>query len=165
MLLQINFSLSASGGLTHVPADRPGIGLRPLAVDRKAPHMANAAICLDILQTRDVLLQHLPKLSLYLVSRFDLFLQLPELVLGQLFRPFVRIDAQALQDALRRYRADAINIGERNSHLLLIRNVYTYKTHINVLSLPLLMLRRRIAQNIDTPFPTNDLALSAYFLD
>src|SRR6185312_5851336 len=73
-LLKVNFTLSASSGLTDVTTNGAGIGAGALATGWQAVRMTQTTIAAKFFQTVDIALDQLAKLSFYRIGRFQIIL-------------------------------------------------------------------------------------------
>ena len=105
---------------------RAGVGLRALAADGQAAHVADATVTFDALQTLEIHAEFAAQIAFddifALLNRVN---DLRELRLGQILCADGRINVRAFENDLRVDGANAVNISERNVNALAGRYFYT----------------------------------------
>src|SRR6266699_5864998 len=121
LLLSHGFFLASYGSLWSTACTR--IGACTLTVYRKVTAMPHAAITADFNQPLDVHVYFAAQVSLDFLLAVDYFAQTVDLFFGQVFHPYIRVNAGSLQDLSARCEADPVNVRQRNLHALIPWNV------------------------------------------
>src|SRR5690349_19019612 len=113
--------LSGDGALGALAGAR--IGLGPLAAHRQAATVAQALVAADLDLAADVGLHLAAQITLHLEVALDVVAQLGHLIVGQVLGALVPADAGGFQDLLGAGTADAVDVGQRDLHALVAREV------------------------------------------
>src|SRR6476469_1907700 len=113
--------LAGDGALGALTGAR--IGLGPLATHRQAAAMPNALVAADLDLAADIGLHLAAQIALHLEVALDVVAQLSDLVVGQVLGAQVPADAGGFQDLLGAGTADAVDVGQRDLHALIAREV------------------------------------------
>src|SRR5690606_23342999 len=105
------------------PLAGAGIGVRALVADRKARTMAQAAVAAEVHQTLDVHRRLTTKVTFDLVVAVDGFADLQNLCVRQLMNATFSRNTDLLDDFLCEFRADPVNIRQRDNDALRSRDV------------------------------------------
>ncbi len=90
--------------------------------------MPQTAVAADLHQTLDVHLSLAAQVAFHRQVIDDVVTQRSDLGVGQLAHTSIRTDLGRLQNFLRSFQADAINIGQANFNALVTREVNTFNT-------------------------------------
>src|SRR6478735_4183053 len=118
--------LTGDGALRALTGAR--IGLGPLAAHRQATAVAQALVAADLDLAADVGLHLAAQIALHLEGGFDVVAQVGHLIVGQVLRAQVPVDAGGFQNLLGAGTADAVDVGQRDLHALIAREVYAHKS-------------------------------------
>src|SRR3972149_7724206 len=99
----------------------PGVGMGPLAADRKPAGMPKPPIAADIHQPLDVHRDLLAQISLDAAPGIDDLAALADLLLGQVLDPDVGVDSGLSQDRVGAVTPDPVDVGEADLDSFLSR--------------------------------------------
>src|SRR5205823_3661643 len=108
---------------TARPAPRAGVGARALAVHRQPATVPYASIAPDLHQALDVQVDFPTQITFDRKMAVDVIPQARDLVLGQLPHPRLGPDPHGAHRLTTLRAPDAMDIRQRDPHLLVIRNV------------------------------------------
>ena len=127
-LLLLDGTLAGTHRLTDVAADGARIGLGALAANRKALHVADTAVCADILEALNVGSDFTLEVTLNLEG----LAELANLVLlfgGEVLCFGAVVEACLIEDLLRTSAADTENCGKSYFETLVVGDGDTLNTH------------------------------------
>src|SRR5258705_1141052 len=118
--------LAGDGALRALAGAR--IGLGPLAAHRHAAAVPNTLVAADLDLAADVGLHLTAQITLHLEAAFDVVAQLGDLIVSQVLGAQVPVDAGGFQDLLGAGTADAVDVGQRDLHALVAREIDAHKS-------------------------------------
>ncbi len=126
--------------------------------------MTDATIALDVLETLYVSGNNTLEVSLDVIVAVDLVTDLFEFGFSQVFDSLCAIDSRSITDILCVLRADTIDISQTDLYLFFGWDGYVSNSR-HKLSLPLLIFRLFLVDDIEAAFAAHQLIIGADFLD
>src|SRR6266511_3536262 len=156
--------LAAADGLLRALA-RARVRLRPLAVDRQAAAVTDAAVRADLAESLDGLRPLAAQIALDLEIRVDVLAQLRHFLVGEVLDLRVGRETELGADLLRGRLTDPVDVRQPDLEPLVIRKIDSSDAReISLLALPLLV--PRVRPNDHGPaLPLNDAAPLTHGLD
>src|SRR6266511_3864104 len=156
--------LAAADGLLRALA-RARVRLRPLAVDRQAAAVTDAAVRADLAESLDGLRPRAAQIALDLEIRVDVLAQLRHFLVGEVLDLRVGRETELGADLLRGRLTDPVDVRQPDLEPLLIRKIDSGDAcQISLLALPLLVPRVR-ANDHGPAVPLDDATPLAHGLD
>src|SRR5690606_9393709 len=102
------------------------VGLGPLAAHRQATTVSQTLVAADLDLAADVGLHFAAQIAFHLEVLFDVIAQLGDLIVGQVLGAHVLVDAGGRKDLPGAGTADAVDVGQRDLHALVAREIHAH---------------------------------------
>jgi len=127
--------------------------------------MALATIRLNILEALNVTTYEALQFTFNQMIGIDQVLDTGDFSISQVFYTSRWFDISLFQDLVGSCGADAVYIRQRNPNLLLVGDGNTGNSYCHELTLPLLMLRFKLIDNVHPAFTADNFVIGTDFLD